>query len=100
MYKLSPPVVYVNDTVMANDSYRERVERVVAALKEPVEPIVYADEQLPALIKDGGLLAARRTMGTMEEVRDPALLFNTFRFDGKEGERVKWLNEQGCSLSG
>lgn len=100
MYDLAAPAVYVNETVMANDTYRHRMERVVAALKNPVEPVVYADEQLPDLIKNHGLLANRRSMGTIEEVGDPALLFNTFRFDGKEEARAQWLSEQGCSAGG
>ena len=52
MYPLAAPAVYVNDTVMANDMHRQRVERVVAALKEPVELAVYSDEELLELIKN------------------------------------------------
>ncbi len=99
MYRLEPPAVYVNDTVMSDERYRRRIEKVVAALAKPVEPIVYSDEDLPRMLAEG-LLAGRRSMGAMPEVHDPALLFNTYRFDGREAERVKWLQEQGCNLGG
>ena len=95
MYPLDPPAVYVHESVMANEVYRQRAERVVAALERPVAPTVFRDEDLPALIKDQGLLANRRAMGTMAEVHDPILLFNTFRFDNRFAERRDALAELG-----
>jgi len=95
MYLLGPPAVYIHESVMADERYRERAERVVRVLQRPVEPVVYRDEQLPEMIR-GGLLAARHPMGTLAEVRDPILLFNTFRFDGGFEERRKAVEAAGC----
>ena len=97
MYDICPPAVYAHESVMGNSTYRARVERVVASLKEPREIITYRDSDLPDMIQNQGLLAGRRTMGTMAEVRDPGLLFNTFRFDGVESARARQnaLAEQG-----
>ena len=83
MYPLNPPAVYAHESVMANPTYRARVERVVAALEEPREIIAYSDDDLPDMILNKGLLANRERMGQLPEVHDPILLFNTFRFDGK-----------------
>jgi len=107
MYDLSPPAVYIHEGVMENPLYRGRAEGVISALEKPVEPIVYRDTDLPDMVR-GGLLENRKPMGTLEEVHDPILLFDTFRFDGKEQERIAWVNEQlqdtgkkiGLSLAG
>ena len=99
MYDLSAPTVYVNETVMANPAYRERVDRTVAGLQQPVTPVVYADDELPELVRSG-LLTNRKSMGSMDDVHDPALLFNTFRFDERHAERLKWLADQGVEAGG
>ena len=39
-------------------------------------------------------------MGTLGEIRDPILLFNTFRFDGRRGEQREWLKQQGMANLG
>ena len=83
MYDINPPAVYAHETVMVNPTFRGRVERVVGALKEPRDIVTYTDDQLPDMIKDG-LTACRRPMKKLPEVRDPILLFNTFRFDSAE----------------
>jgi len=95
MYDLSPPGVYVHETVMSDERLRPRAERVIAALKDPVEPVVYRDEDVPDMILNRGVTAKRRHMGTLPEVRDPILVFNTFRFDGRMSERLEWVKEQG-----
>jgi hypothetical protein len=71
---------------------------VVRALKKPVEPVVYCDKDLPRLIKEGRILKNRKAMGTMEKVRDPFMLFNTFRFDGKFQSRLDALKAAGCEI--
>lgn len=82
MYPQSPRAVFIHESVMANPVYRARVDRVLAALEQPVTPRVYTDAELPRLIADEDLYGDRgRAMGGLAEVRDPALLFNTFRFD-------------------
>ena len=85
------------ESVTADPVYRARVERVAAALKEPREIVEYADADLPEMVLNRGLLAGRRPMKGMEEVSDPILLFNTFRFDGREEEtrRRKELTAAG-----
>ncbi|MBN1343980.1 MAG: hypothetical protein JXQ73_14950 [Phycisphaerae bacterium] len=88
MYELSPPAVYVHESVADNETYRGRAEGVVNALAEPVEPIVFSDEDLPDLVNKHGLIENRKPMGTLAEVRDPILMFNTFRFDGRGDEEV------------
>ena len=97
MYDLAPPAVYAHETVMADGTYRSRVERVVAALSEPRQIVTYSDADLPAMILEGGLLERRKPMGTLDEVGDPILLFNTFRFDSPEAVdgRVRALAEAG-----
>ena len=97
MYNINPPAIYAHESVMSHPTYRARVERVVAALQEPREIIIYADADLPEMIAGGGLLANRVPMNTLEMVRDPILLFNTFRFDGPQGEasRRKALADRG-----
>ena len=80
MYPLAPPAVYLHESVAADPRYRRRADRVIAALTQPVTPQIYRDEDLPSLIRDHGLTANRKPMGTLATVRDPILLFNTFRF--------------------
>ena len=98
MYPLDPPAVYVHASAMADERYRRRVEGVVRALERPVEPVVFDDADLPGLIGERGLLAGRKPMGTLAEVRDPILLFHTFRFDGRFDERFGALTGAGCAL--
>lgn len=99
MYRISPPAVYAHESVTADPRYRRRLMNVVDALETRVEPIVYCDDDLPAMI-EGGLLSGRVAMGTLDEVPDPILLFNTFRFDGRRDERREWLREQGVTATG
>ena len=97
MYPLEPPAVYIHESVMADERYRRRAEGVVAALEKPVEPIVFRDADLPALIAEHGLGANRKPMGMLPEVRDPVLVFHTFRFDGRAAERHEALRAAGCN---
>ncbi len=97
MYELNPPAVFAHQSVMDDPRYRARLERVVSALSVPIEPEIYKDEDLPELIKERRILDSRVPMGTLEEIRDPILLFNTFRFDGQRAERSKWLKQQGVN---
>ena len=90
VYRIDPAAVYAHESVMGNPVYRARVERVVAALKEPRQVVTYADSDLPDMVRNRGLLAGRsRAMGTMEHVPDAILLFNTFRFDSAESARAR-----------
>ncbi len=91
MYKLSPPAVYAHESVVADPRYKERLDRVVEALATPVEVTVYADDDLPAMIAEKQLTAGCVPMGTLKDIPDPILLFNTFRFDGRGEERMEWL---------
>ncbi len=101
MYDLRPPAVYVHETVAHEPRLAGRVDRVVAALAEAPEPVVYRDEDLPALVRDAGLVERASTpMGTMDDVPDPILLFNTFRFDGRREERLAWLAEHAPAVGG
>ncbi|MBM4085394.1 MAG: hypothetical protein FJ272_11440, partial [Planctomycetes bacterium] len=97
MYEINAPAVFAHETVMSNPTYRSRVERVVAALQEPREIVTYKDDDLPDLIQTRGLLKNRVVMGTLPEVQDPILLFNTFRFESRESirERAKALEARG-----
>lgn len=85
MYPVDAPAVYAHENVMSNPTYRARVERVAAALLQPREITTYSDATLPDLIQEQGLLETRKVMGTLSEVPDPILLFDTFRF-GREEE--------------
>jgi len=96
VYPIEPPAIYVHDSVMADERYRARVDGVVRALQKPLEPIVYSDADLPRLINDVGIAKNRVPMGTLGEVRDPILLFNTFRWDGRLAERREALRSVGC----
>jgi len=73
---------------MNHPPYRARVERVAQALVEPRPVETYTDDQLPMLIREHGLLERRVPMGYLAEVRDPILLFNTFRFHDEDGARA------------
>lgn len=84
MYNINPPAVLAHDTIMSNPKYRAGVERVVAALPEPRTIETFSDDDIPALVRDRGILTRRVSMGTLDEVRDPILLFNTFRFRDEE----------------
>jgi len=97
MYPIEPPAVYVHESVMADARYRARVDGVVRALAKPVEPTVYTDADLPRLLNDEGIARNRVPMGTLPEVRDPILLFNTFRWDGRFAERREALRAAGCT---
>lgn len=98
MYPLSPPAVYVHETVERRRDYREKVDRVLAALQNAPSPVVFTDEDVPEMLRNG-LGDLRGPMGAKDEVRDPVLLFNTFRFDMRRAERVAWLESQGASAS-
>jgi hypothetical protein len=100
MYPIHPPAVYAHEHVMAHPAYRARVERVVAALRTPRAIRVYSDEQLPALVREDGLAGRRVPMGTLPEIEDPVLLFNTFRFDDEEAvrERARRWKEQDLEV--
>ena len=97
MYDICPPAVYAHESVMGNSTYRARAERVVAALREPRDIIPYTDDDLADMIQQRGLLAGRKPMFLIEDVQDPILLFNTFRFDGpdKDRERAQALADRG-----
>ncbi len=97
MYRIDAPAVYAHETVMSNPTYRARVESVVRALARPREIITYRDADLPRMIREQGLLARRVAMGTLANVDDPILLFNTFRFDGEEdrARRIEALKAEG-----
>jgi DNA repair photolyase len=89
MYTLTPPAVFVHERVLADDRYRRRMHRVLDALATPITPQPFCDDDLPEMIRQG-LLAARVPMGALAEVRDPVLIFNTFRFDDQQDERMRW----------
>lgn len=93
MYPLSPPTVYAHESVAADPLYKARLQRVVDALETPVEPIIFADEDLPRIINEEKLFENCGTMGEMEVVPDPKIVLNTFRFDGRRRERGAWLAE-------
>lgn len=98
MYPLDPPAVYVHETVVADERLRRRAERVVAGLQRPVEPVVFADADVPRMVGEQGLLDGREPMGALDEVRDPILMFHTFRFDGRFAERYAALKAAGCGI--
>ncbi len=100
MYPFDPPAVYAHESVVADPRYAERMSRVVSACDNAVEPVIYTDDDLPAMINDQGLLDRRVSMGTLAEIHDPILLFNTFRFDGRRDERYQWLADQGVKATG
>lgn len=93
MYNLSPPAVYVHERVQADARYRQRMQRVVDALTTPCAPVTFGDDDLPDMIRQG-LFARRVPMGTLKEVQDPTLIFNTFRFDDSKEERLRWAAAQ------
>ena len=95
MYELNPPAVFAHESVVADPRYKERLDNVVAALMEPVDPVIYKDEDIPDLINKHNIFKRRVSMGTLEEISDPILLFNTFRFDGRRGEMQEQLKQQG-----
>jgi len=100
VYPIAPSAIYVHESAMADERCRERVDGVVRALEKPVEPVVFGDHELPGLVADRGLGDSRRPMGTLPEVGDPALLFTTFRFDGRFEERREALRSVGCDRDG
>ncbi len=100
MYDLGPPAVFAHESVMGHARYRQRLERVLSALTEPIAPTVFRDEDLPALINEQQILANRVPMGTLDEISDPALLFNTFRFDGRREKQQEWLKSESIKVGG
>jgi DNA repair photolyase len=94
MYRVNAPAVYVEDVVAKNPAYMAKVERVVAALENPVEPVIYSEADLPGMVADG-LLSLRGVMGKKETVPDPVLLFNTFKFDFDRKARLDRLAAAG-----
>ncbi len=99
MYKLNPPHVYIHESVRNAPKLNARAEAVIAALVNRPPVTVYRDEDLPRMIREEGLLANRRWMGTMDDIPDPILLLNTFRFDGRREERMAFV-ERECGVSG
>jgi len=102
VYPIEPPGVWVHESAMADERCRVRVERFLAGLRRPTRLKIYRDSDLPAMVEDEGLLDGRKPMGTLPEVRDPTIVFNTFRFDGQFAarraalaERIPNFNERG-----
>jgi spore photoproduct lyase-like protein len=93
MYTIDPPAVWVHESVLADERYATRVRRVLDALARPVEATTFTDADLPGMIRSHGLFDNRKRMGTLEPVRDPILVFNTFRFDGRMQERLAALHD-------
>ena len=89
MYNINPPAVLAHDSVMNNPRYRAGVERVVQALPVAREIETFTDEDIASLVTNRGVLSRRVPMGTLTQVEDPILLFNTFRF--RDEERVRDL---------
>ena len=100
MYLLDPPAIYAHESTMAEPRLRERVERVAAALVRPQQPIVFRDEQLPDLIREGRWTDGLGAMGAKAEVRDTILVLNTIRFDGRDKERAEWFDQQKTGVGG
>ena len=100
MYAISPPAVYVHESVMADPRYKQRMERVVAGCANEPPVTVFTDDDLPAMIEKKGLLDYCVPMGTVDEMPDPILVFNTFRFDGRFDQRKQWLLDRGHDLGG
>jgi len=98
MYKMSPPAVFAHESVMKNAKYRGHVERLVKSLAKPCPIETYTDDQLPALIRDRQLLKNRIPMGTLPEVKDPILLFNTFRFNDEAAARAMEKKLKGADI--
>lgn len=94
MYPLDPPGVYVHDSVMNDDRCRRRMERVVAALARPIQPVVFSDDNLPEVMQREGWLNGCAAMGTLDEIRDPILVFNKFRFDDEYSSRLEQFKTQ------
>lgn len=99
MYPINAPAVFAHESVMAEPAYREKVERVVAALGERREIEVYSDDQLPSLIRERGLLDRCEPMGTYDVVDDPILLFNRFRFDDETAARARREQAKAAGLT-
>jgi len=97
MYRVNAPAVYVEDLVAKNPAYMAKVERVVAALENPVTPIIYGEADLPGMVAKG-LWSGRGTMGKKETVPDPVLLFNTFKFDFERQARLDRLVAAGVGV--
>lgn len=100
MYPLDPPGVYAHESTAADPKLWARVQSVAAALERPQEPVLFRDEELPEIIRSGRWTEGLRPMGTLAEVRDPILVFNTFRFDGRRAERVARFDEQKLGIGG
>lgn len=98
MYRMSPPAVLAHESVMNNAKYRAGVKRVVRALAEPRAIETYTDDQLPELIRDRRLLERRVSMGTLADVKDPVLLFDTFRFQDEAGARARAKSAEAAGL--
>lgn len=94
MYNLNPPGVYAHELVMSDERCRRRVECVCSALAQPMEPVVFTDESLPDFIQRDELRLNWAPMGTLDEIRDPVLVFNRFRFDDGYPERAARLREK------
>jgi DNA repair photolyase len=94
MYDIRPPAVYVHADVMASARYRDRVEGVLHALRRPVRPVTFTDDDLPGMLHKG-LLSRRWPLQGLGPAEDPALLFNLFRFDDRFEEIRSRLREAG-----
>ena len=78
MRVLSPPAVYIVDTVLQNKAATTRMERVLARIDcDRVETVT--DEGLDGLIEQHGWRGSRRLSGRRRE-GDPPIVFDTYRF--------------------
>ena len=96
MYALRPPAVYAHEEVVSDPVCKARLDRVVAALENDPPVTVYNDEDLPAMVKDQGLMVGRKRMGTLDPVPDPILLFNKFCFDDQRDARMAHMRNMGA----
>ena len=80
MVKMNPPEVYIHASVYENQAAKDRLQRLMAAVKADHVRIV-DDEGLAQVVDDHGWsgLSPKRT-GEIDRRTDPILVFNTFRF--------------------
>jgi len=95
MYEFDAPAVYAHESVIADARCRVRMEKVISALTHPREPKVFTDENILSLIgQDKFFSGCNRAMGTLEQIPDPVIVFNKFKFSDIAREQLKPLKEK------
>ncbi|MFQ6133322.1 MAG: spore photoproduct lyase family protein [Armatimonadota bacterium] len=86
MLDIAPEKVYITEELQARPQCMDRAERMIAAM-DPGEVSVVSLAELNDVVEERGWKTQPR-WGTIEQPRDPDIVFAVARFDGDDGQKA------------